>query len=285
MAYDNAIYIKAGLKPIPLNLSPAMVNVLAAGLLKTNNIIQNLTMTTAIDAQQIFIRAADIAYMQVTSGTFSYDEAIKRSIKDVAGRGVSVINYASGRKDQIDVAMRRTVLTGVAQTTMELQLTQARMIGTDLVQTSAHIGARPTHQVWQGKIFSISGTNKKYPSLVYETGYGTVTGLGGINCRHSIYPVFEGLSENPYDKNTLKEYADKTIKYQGKDIPVYEATQIQRSIERKIRSYKRQASALKATGKSNIEEMSKVKRYQKQMREFIKETGLNRQYVREQTIE
>ena len=90
------------------------------------------------------------------------------------------------------LAVRRAVVTGVNATALKLQETLMDEMGCDLVETSAHAGARPSHAVWQGKIFGRSGTHPKYPSLVEGTGYGTGEGLGGWNCRHSIMPFFEG---------------------------------------------------------------------------------------------
>lgn len=240
MRFDDSIYRAAGLNPLPLNLSPAMAQVLAAGLRKTNGIVKNLTMTTAIDGQQAFLNAADLAYMQVTSGAMSYTEAIRDGVKKVAANGLSVIQFP-GRRDQLDVALRRTVLTGINQTVGNLQIARADEMGVDLVQTSAHIGARNTgvgpanHEGWQGKIYSRSGNSKKYPGFVESTGYGTGPGLMGWNCRHSFYPFFEGISENAYSKAELESYASKTVKYNGEEISLYDATQKQRSIERKIR--------------------------------------------------
>ena len=69
--------------------------------------------------------------------------------------------------------------------------------GCDLVFTSAHYGARPTHAVWQGKVFSRSGRSSKYPPLVESTGYGTAAGLCGVNCRHTMTPYVEGKSKLP----------------------------------------------------------------------------------------
>jgi hypothetical protein len=280
MRFDDAIYRKAGFDPLPLNLSPAMQNVLAMGLQKTGGILRNMTMTTAIDAEQKFINAADLAYMQVTNGTMSYDQAIRAAVKNVASQGIDAITYA-GRHDQLDTAMRRTVLTGVAQTTGNLQMARADEMGCDLVQTSAHMGARPTHEVWQGKVFSRSGTDPKYPPFT-ETGYGEVDGLCGINCRHSFYPFFEGISENTYSEETLNNYTDKTVTVNGQDMSQYEASQVQRSIERQIRDWKRQASALDAAGLDNSVETAKVRDCQAQMRSFINQTRLTRQRVREQ---
>jgi hypothetical protein len=278
LKFDDAIYQAAGLNPLPLNLSPAMVDVLKIGLQKTDGHMRNLTQTTAMSAQNVFEDAADMAYMEITTGTFDYNSAIKQAVKQVANGGLSVINY-SGKKDKVDVAMRRAVLTGVTQTAGELQLARAKEMGADLVQTSAHIGARPDHELWQGKVFSLTGTG--YPDFFESTGYGTITGLHGINCRHSFYPYFDGLSKRMYDEDTLKDYADQKAVYNGREMTVYEASQIQRKIERKIRATKREAAALETVGLDNWEELAKVRDLQAQMRDFIKQTDLNRQYVRE----
>jgi hypothetical protein len=155
-------------------------------------------------------------------------------------------------------------------------------MGCDLVQTSAHAGARPTHEVWQGKVFSRSGTNPNYPDFVIETGYGEVDGLCGINCRHSFYPFFEGISENAYSEETLNDMADKTVNLDGEKVGQYEASQVQRGIERHIRDWKRQAGALEAASLDNAAEVAKVREWQAQMRDFIKQTKLMRQRVREQ---
>ena len=286
--FDDAIYKDAGLKPIPLNLSPAMLRALQAGLTKTQGILSNLTMTTAINAQQSFIKAADLAYMQISTGAMSYDQAIRAAIKNMAAEGLSVINYASGHVDKLDVAMRRTVLTGVAQTANQLQIERAGEMGSDLVGVSAHIGARNkgigpmNHESWQGKIYSRSGNHKKYKDFVATTGYGTGEGLGGWNCRHSFYPFFEGISKNAYSKEELKDFKKETVKFNGQDISVYEATQYQRAIERKIRFWKRQADALEAAKLNNFAEVAKIKEWQAKMRNFIKQTNLQREYVREQ---
>lgn len=283
MRFDDKVYKAAGLDPIPLHMSPAMTQVLSAGLAKTQGVIDNLTLTTAQSAQQAFIHAADIAYLQVSTGTFSYDEAIKRAIKEAAANGLQIF-YPSGHTDHLDVAMRRAVLTGVSQTSGVLQTTRMDELGIDLVQTSAHIGARPSHQDWQGKVFSRSGTDRFYPDFISSTGYGTGDGLLGWNCRHSFYPYFKGISRPLYTEIETQDYKKKTVPYNGQDVPIYEATQQQRQIERNIRHWKRQAKALEAGGIPNTAELSKVKEWQAKMRDFVKQTGLQRQNIREQVF-
>jgi len=288
MRFDDAIYRMAGLSLSPLNQSPAMLGVLLAGLEKTNGILRNFTLTTAMTGQGAFIDAADLAYMQITTGAFDYNTAIKNAVKDVAKNGLTVINYDSGRQDRIDVAVRRTVLTGVNQTAGMLSEARADEMGTDLVQTSAHIGARnkgdvpENHEKWQGRVFSRTGN--EYPNFYEITGYGTVTGLYGINCRHSHGPFFDGLSEIMYSEADLQSYANKSVSYNGQELDFFSATQKQRYIERGIRRWKREAAALKAAGLDNSFELSKVREWQGKMRDFIQQTDLNRDYVREQVF-
>jgi hypothetical protein len=287
LRFDDSLYRKAGLDPLPLNLSPAMIEVLRAGLVKTGGLMRNLTLTTALSGQQAFESAADLAYMQVSSGAMSYQQAIRAAVKQVAGQGLSVIQFG-GRSDQLDVAMRRAVLTGINSTVGNMQMARADEMGVDLVQTSAHAGARnkgagpANHESWQGKVFSRSGASREYPDFRATTGYGTGAGLGGWNCRHSFYPFFPDLSENAYEQATLDEYAGRTVTYNQQEMSFYDATQEQRAIERKIRYWKRQASALEAAKVNNLPEVEAVKFYQGKMREFIRQTGLVRQRVREQ---
>ena len=87
MKFDDSIYRAAGLDPVPLNLSPAMQQVLLAGLKKTDMALRNLVSTTAITAQASFIEASDMAYMQVSSGAMDYNSAIRAAIKQVADSG------------------------------------------------------------------------------------------------------------------------------------------------------------------------------------------------------
>ena len=98
---------------------------------------------------------------------------------------------------------------------------------------------------------------------------------------HSFYPFFEGISENEYTKAILESYADETVIYNGEEISFYEATQKQRAIEREIRKVKREASALAAAGQDNTQEIGEIKSLQAVMRDFIKQTDLDRQYIRE----
>lgn len=278
---DYEIYRHAGLNPPTLNASPLMQSVLQAGLENTYGLFENLTRTTANTATKQFENVLDRAWLQITSGAFSHTEAVKMAVKDLASKGVASIAYPTGHSDYLEVAVRRAVVTGVNQTALKIQDTLADEMDCDLVETSAHEGARPSHAVWQGKIFSRSGTHPKYPDFRQSTGYGTGEGLGGWNCRHSFFPYFEGM-EPVYSANELAEMNAKKYGYNGKKITQYEAEQIQRKIERNIRRWKREFKAMEAAGLPTDEAAAKLNQWHRKMDDFIKQTGLKRQSNREE---
>lgn len=286
---DSEIYSAAGLSPFPLAMAPAAMQVLQANVEKTSGHLRNLTMTTASQAQQAFIQASTLAEMQVESGAFDYATAIRSAVRKV-GQSGSWVQYPTGHRDRLDVAVRRAVLTGVSQTTGQIALAYARDMGCDLMEISAHAGARPSHAEWQGKVVSLSG-RMGYLSLS-DIGYGTGDGFKGWNCRHDWYPFFEGLSTAAYPRNVLDEYNSRTVEYDGKTMSYYDATQRQREMERRIRDTKRtlagydeaikeSSGGLKAGLKADFDTTSaKLKRQEAALSDFLHQTGLRRDATR-----
>ena len=232
LAFDSAVYAAAGISEIPLEESPALIRILQTMYERTLGEWVNITQTTADASQRAFIRLCDKAYVQVMSGSISRSEAVRRAVEEIAKDGVS-ITYPSGHTDTIEVATARAVRTGITQSAAQVTLERAHENGIDLVLTSSHFGARPTHAVWQGKVFHVGGATDKYPDLVEATGYGDVAGLCGANCRHSIVPYIEGITQNPFEQFDSEENRKQ-----------YEREQEQRAIERNIRKVKREVQAL-----------------------------------------
>lgn len=280
---DSRIYKKAGLNPPTLNSSENLQKVLQAGYEQTNGLFDNLTRTTADTATRQFEGVLDRAWLEITSGAFDYNSSIRRAIKDLSAKGIQSIKYPSGHVDYLDVAVRRAVVTGVNQAGARIQLALADEMGCDLVEVTAHSGARPTHAVWQGKIYSRSGTHPKYPDFVKSTGYGTGPGLCGWNCRHNFYPYFEGTSRT-YSDEELAEMNAPKYTYNGKKLTEYEATQIQRYNERQIRRWKREYKAMEAAGQPTDEAAAKLRSWLERQKNFLEQTGLKRQYERENVV-
>lgn len=290
LAFDDKIYKKAGLNPLPLKQNESMWKILEATAIKTNLNLNNLVMTTANTAQQQFYSTMNKAYMEVSTGVKSYSQAITDSIKELSKEG-AYITYPNGRKRSIESAVRMNVLTSVNQTCGVLQKMRAEEMGWDLMEITAHSGARPEHAEWQGKIVSLSG-KKGYLSLE-DIGDGEVTGFKGANCKHDWFPYYKGSSRIYSDKE-LKELKNETVTYNGKKINKYEATQIQRKMERKIRDDKKELAgyqgALKSDIKDNklLEELKgkfarkslEYKTHQNNLDNFIRQTSLKKDYSR-----
>ena len=294
--YDAAIYERAGLTPVPIRQSPEAAQRLLAGIRKTQGHLGNLSLTTATTAQSAYIQAVTLAEMQVESGVMDYATAIRNAVRSAAEQG-TVVLYPTGHRDKLDVAVRRAVLTGASQTASQISLGYAADMGCDLVETTAHAGARPSHAVWQGRVFSISGNHPRYGDFYDATGYGTGGGLCGWNCRHSFFPFFEGLSRRTYGRDRLQEYDSRTVTYNGDTMPYYDATQVQRGLERKVRDTKRTLAGLdegvksadndkvrNALRKEFEAESVRLKSQEAKLKDFLAQTDLVRQKEREQVL-
>lgn len=231
---------------------------------------------------------------EVQSGAISYNQAISNAVKQLADSGLKTVDYESGHRDQVDVAARRAVMTGVNALNQKYAEQSADYLETDLVEVSAHIGARNTgnglenHESWQGGVYRWAekpGDSKgEYKDFVETTGYGQGAGLGGWNCRHTFYPFVEGVSEPTYSQADLDAMKGENRKFvfDGKEYDGYTATQMQRSIERQIRKQKRLRDAYKAAGLKDDETAANIKlrRLNAKYKEFSKAAGLPEQSER-----
>ena len=232
--------------------------------------------------------ALDNAEMQVMSGAVSYNQAIRNTVKQLADSGIKIVDYESGHRDQIDVAARRAVMTGVGQLCDKYSEQSADYLETPYYEVTAHIGARDTgvgwqnHRSWQGKVYSIR-TGDKYPSIYEVCGLGYVDGLMGANCRHYRHPFVDGVMERTYTDEELAHIDDgHDVNFEGKHYTAYEATQKQRQIERTIRKLKREQTAYKAAGLEDeaTAVTTKIRRLNAKYKEFSKAAGLPEQRER-----
>lgn len=293
--YDDELIIEAGYEPKSIkNISPSMKQTINAALKKTTTEAINLTKTTAITSQNLYISACDLAHMQITSGAFSYQEAIKNAVKHAARQGVRVI-YKSGWVSELAVAIRRSALTGINQTAGKLQTMRAEEMNVDIMELTAHYGARPDHAEWQGQLVSLSG--KEGYLTTDDIGYGAVDGFMGANCRHNWNMFFEGISTRNYTDEELKQLANETVSYNGKEMLVSQGRDMQRSIERGIKTTKRELVMLdegikNATDNEVKERLQnefnrsavKLKGQEAKLSDFCRQTGLKRDRFREQVF-
>lgn len=273
MYYENIAYKKVGKKTLSLCDSPTMMKFVAANAKKTHGELKNLTKSLGFKSGNGFKSVAkayqdtlNYAQFQVASGAFSYQDAVRNAVRTLTESGLRVVDYESGVSNMLDVAVRRATLTGINQTVAEMTLMQMKESDSEFVEVTAHMGARPDHQTWQGKVYHVGGDKDGYPDFEESTGYGTGAGLCGWNCRHSFFVFFPGISVRNYTDEQLKNIDPPPIEYDGKTYTYYEATQKQRQIERMIRKTKRELVALDSAGlKSDFTAKSVKLRKQKDL--------------------
>lgn len=280
---DDTIYRAVGLSPTPLLQSPALLRIMERDYNSTLGEWQNLTRTTANEAQKLFINEVDNAYRMVSSGAVSYTKAVRDAVERVAKQGVK-ISYPSGREISIESATMTAVRTGVGQCAGAIAMKRMEEMDWDIILVSAHVGARTgdggnnqtNHFWWQGKFYSRTGRDKRLSDFRTSTGYGTVTGLCGVNCRHSFGA---GDGEN-------NPYADINLSSED-NIKAEEREKKQRLMERRIRNSKREIqnlqTAIDASGddklKFELQQMydrksAVLRRQNKQYRDYCKENDL-----------
>ena len=214
---------------------------------QTEGTWNNITQTQAYSGVQRYVALVDRAVLETATGEKSWSKARQDAIDELVNSGVpTVTSGLSGRTESAAVAAERNTRTAVSRLSGDITLEMAKKNGITLVLVSAHYGARPTHTPWQGKVFSIVGKTDKYDDFYTATGYGTMLGLCGINCRHSFSAFVEGM-HNPYegvDYNDPKRYEDE---------------QKQRALERRIRQLRREKKALQEERKVDKSQEVKTK--------------------------
>lgn len=227
------------------------------------NADNTLSFTPLADFYQ---RTLDNGLMQIASGAVDYNTVLTKAVKAMTDSGLRTVDYASGWSNRVDVAARRALMTGFNQVVAKVNEDNAEQLGTEYFEVSYHCGARPTHQVWQGRVYS-----KK--ELETVCGLGTVTGLCGANCYHSYSPFIKGIdtptySEEELDRMNEDENAPK--EYNGKEYTAYEAQQKQRQLETAMRA-DRQKIELLTQGGADYDTITGAKvRYFQRQDEYVK---------------
>lgn len=289
------MYTQSGKPFVPVEENPYMQQLITATIDQTDNELVNLTQSMGFAVRQAdgstafqpaakaYQSALDLAQMQVATGTFDYTTAIRNSVKALTDGGLYFIEYESGHRNRADVAARRAILTGLSQMTGQVSKHNAEELETDIVEVTAHAGARPSHAEWQGRRYSLSGKSKEYPSLEEATGYGTGDGLKGWNCRHDFYPVFE-FSPPAYTEEQLANIDPPPIEYNGKTLTYYECTQKQRVMETAMRKTKREIIAAQASGDDDMftAKSIRLRRQKEEYANFSKSAGMLTQNERAQ---
>lgn len=213
---------------------------------------------------QVYSNYLDNACYDIVTGAFDYGSVLRRVVTQLTNSGLRKIEYGSGYASRVEVAARRAVMTGVANLTGEIADYNAKKLGTEYFEVEWHAGARPTHAVWQGQVWTKE-------QLYSVCGLGTVTGLLGANCYHTYYPFFSGISQRNWSDEWLEEQNRKESKpkeFRDKEYTLYEAKQRQRQMETAMRAQREKVQMLQDGGADRQEVMLQKAKYQGQLNEY-----------------
>lgn len=274
---DKDIYEQVNQEFIPAEENEQLKQISAAVSKQTQDALKNLAQSYGYSVlmgnkrvftpfSEYYQKYVDVAIMDLLSGAFDYNTVIRRVVTQMTNSGLRTVDYATGHTNRVPVAVRRSILTGVSQITGHLNLYNAKKLGTNYFEVDWHAGARPTHRVWQGRVYS-------YEELVSVCGLGTVTGLQGANCYHDFYPFVVGASERQWSDEWLDEQNElesRTRYWKGKELDTYGITQKQRKMETAMRAQRSKIAGLKSGGVDADEITIEKARYQAQLHEYAK---------------
>lgn len=203
-------------------------------------------------ARDLFYNQSAWAVTQAAAGVMGYDEAIRRATRELARKGIDVIQYKDPQTGNLtvrsaaDVAVTRHVRSQLSQQCAARTMQVCRDVGCEFVEVSSHFGARPSHQDWEGRRYHVGGRvtvdGVTYEDFAEATGYYGTGGHGalgdrlcGVNCRHQFGPWMPGMP-HAYEPNPQHPSGKSNEE-------IYRLTQKQRRLERAIRASKREVAA------------------------------------------
>lgn len=258
-ARDKKLYKSVGKPAVAYKDNEPLKQLVAAVKAQTSDELRNITGTLGVatankgriktvSLTEYFTDTLDNAALDISSGAFDYNTVLKRTVTELVNSGIRTINYDSVSKRpttaRVDVAARRAVMTGVNQLTAKISEDNAKTLGTDMYEVTAHSCCRPEHVEWQGGWYTMA-------QLKSVCGYGKVDGLKGANCGHDFDAVIPGVSEPSYTPEELQKMRaeeSKKHEYGGKEYTKYEASQRQRRLERTIAARRHAVDLLEEGG-------------------------------------
>ena len=269
-------------------LNPIQLDMLNSGLKETQNLLRNFTGTIAYASENTYVEAVDKAFLEVISGEKTYNKAIYDTYKELAKKGIKLTD-SMGRNIQLENAVERNLRMGLQNTADRISDSLFNELECNGYEVSAHSGARPTHEVAQGRQYALTQEDARKYGVGYW--YDTVDGepiaelWNDYNCRHDYTPIILGVSESNYTNKELQEINNQKVNYKGQEMSLYEAKQKQHYFESNIRNTKRAIESLKNSKDSNVLKVKtnlekSLTNYQNKYRDFNKATGLNPDYTK-----
>lgn len=194
----------------------------------------------------------DEAFMHVGQGKLTFDEGMSSVLSQLGESGLKTINYTSGRSIRLDSAVKMHLKNRLSELHNENEQLFGEEFGADGVEISVHDNPAPDHASVQGRQFSkeqyerlqkglVAKDYKGIPRQITHSKKGSYRPISEMNCYHTIYPIVLGVSEPTYSEEQLEEIEENNLagfELDGNKYTMYEGTQLQRELERRIRGQK-----------------------------------------------
>lgn len=295
--FANVYYEAKGIDKVSYETSKQFQDIVKAVEKTTKGEFTNLSKTTALkllkdngkplylDIKKAYNEVIDRCVLAVATGQTNYQKAMYDTIKQLANSGVRKIYYDNVGKRayarRLDSSVRQNILEGVRQVNIGVQEQVGKEFGADGVEISAHSPCASDHIFIQGNQYTKKQFNKINANLKRP--------IGTLNCTHFVFSIVLGVSSPSYTQkqlNQFKKESNEIIEYEGKKYTRYEATQVQRRLETKIRQQKDLQITSKASGnKEGVQTAQQnITSLTNKYKEFSEKSGLDTQMQRMRVV-
>ena len=264
---------------VPFARNGALQQIVSAAVELAQGDFSNLVQTLGFFAPdgksypltEAYQKTCDFAFQQVAMGAADYHTAVRRAVRQLTDHGIQTIDYETGASASLEAAVRRNVMGGLGLLQEQIGQRNFEELGANGWEITAHAGSAPDHEPIQGKQFSDLEFRALNNSLKRR--------IGTLNCGHMAFPIVRGVNAPQYTDEELEAFREENergVTYEGRHYTGYEATQVQRRLEGRIRRQKRRVAASEATGDAEQLAVDKTRltRLNQEYARFSKAAGL-----------
>ena len=236
---------------VPFAQNESLQQIVSAAVKLAQDDFTNITQTigmvdpfgNTLPLQDAYRSCTDFAFKQAVTGAASYTEAVRQATRNLADKGLRVIDYQSEVHTSLEAAVRRNIMGGLGLMQEQISQTVYDQLGCDGWEITAHANSAPDHEPIQGK---------QYPDEEYQRLNNALQRrIGTLNCGHAAFPIILGVNSPQYTDDELEKFREdneKGVTIDGVHYTGYQATQMQRKLERAIRRQKYRIMVDEATG-------------------------------------
>jgi hypothetical protein len=204
----------------PQDFTPLVDNhqrAINVSVLNATNQLVNANEYIGRKVQDVVRQVSNEAVVNKLTNNWAVDD-IKREVHDrLIAQGITGVRTSNGRMIRLDSYAELVARSTTREATNRGVLTQMESLGLDLVKMSSHATTCKLCSTLQGRVYSISGKDTRFPPLnkAYRGIYANVH----PNCRHVISPYIAKLKS--------EEELNKDIEFSNRSFNIDERTKQQ----------------------------------------------------------